>query len=415
MSFIIKGYTIDHKKGVISFLYATEKGKKTVHFKETLQLSGLDSRQKKRLMHSKETRRCIENLLLMLGISYWKTYCPKKIIIASEALEKPLSYEQAQWWNTVYTRGLGEFFYKNKIDYRNLVNFPYDKKVSPDISLKKTVKEETARFYGAMAKQKIMKTLPKISGRSLLLFGGGKDSIVSAELLKTAKKRWTFFVLNEYPVQKKLIQKMKAKAIVFERTIDPQLLKLNEQKQVYNGHVPVTFMYSLNALLAASLYDYQNVILSNEESANYGNVKYMGEMINHQWSKSHEAEKLLQRYLLENVTSKIRYFSLLRTLREIDIAEIFSFFPQYFNLFSSCNRNFTIKKRTQKMWCGECPKCAFVFALLSAYIPKKDLIEIFGKNLYADKTLVPLYEELLGYKTSNHSNASGHPKKQPRP
>ena len=62
----------------------------------------------------------LDNLHLILGISYFKIYCPKEIVIPYY-----LSKAQADFWNTVYTKGLGEFFYKNKIDFRGLINFPY--------------------------------------------------------------------------------------------------------------------------------------------------------------------------------------------------------------------------------------------------------------------------------------------------
>src|SRR5690606_20114442 len=68
--------------------------------------------------------RILFNVHLILGVNYWKVYCPKKIVIENGYLTK----EQSSFWNIVYTKGLGEFFYKNKIDYRNLINFPYENK-----------------------------------------------------------------------------------------------------------------------------------------------------------------------------------------------------------------------------------------------------------------------------------------------
>lgn len=49
------------------------------------------------------------------------------------------------------------------------------------------------------------------------------------------------------------------------------------------------------------------------------------------------------------------------------------------------------------LWCGECPKCVFVFTLLSAFLNKKELVDIFGKNLYEDKNLLPLFKDILGF------------------
>ena len=54
------------------------------------------------------------------GVSYYKTCCPKKIEIRSGHL----NLDQAKLWNAVYTNGLGEFFCKNKIDFRGLIGFP---------------------------------------------------------------------------------------------------------------------------------------------------------------------------------------------------------------------------------------------------------------------------------------------------
>ena len=66
-------------------------------------------------------------LHLMLGISYWKMFCPKEI----KVLSCQLSTEQAAFWNTVYTRGLGEFFYRNELDFRGLISFPVSQDAHP--------------------------------------------------------------------------------------------------------------------------------------------------------------------------------------------------------------------------------------------------------------------------------------------
>jgi hypothetical protein len=50
------------------------------------------------------------------------------------------------------------------------------------------------------------------------------------------------------------------------------------------------------------------------------------------------------------------------------------------------------------MWCGNCPKCAFAFVHLSAFLSKDAVIKMFMKNLLADEYLIDLYKELLGIK-----------------
>ena len=62
----------------------------------------------------------IFDLHLMLGISYYKLYCPEKII-----LNKNISQEQSNFWNSVYQNGLGEFYYRNKLNPDSFPGFPF--------------------------------------------------------------------------------------------------------------------------------------------------------------------------------------------------------------------------------------------------------------------------------------------------
>ena len=57
----------------------------------------------------------------MCGISYYKAYIPQQIKI----LPKQLNQSQKEFFDKIYKNGLGEFFYINKIDFRELINFPY--------------------------------------------------------------------------------------------------------------------------------------------------------------------------------------------------------------------------------------------------------------------------------------------------
>ena len=48
-------------------------------------------------------------------------------------------------------------------------------------------------------------------------------------------------------------------------------------------------------------------------------------------------------------------------------------------------------------WCGECPKCLFVFIILSPFLYNKELINIFGQDLYEKEKLLEMFIELCGY------------------
>lgn len=313
------------------------------------------------------------NLSLALGISYYKLYCPKEIILEGIQLSK----EQADFWNTVYTKGLGEFFYKNRVDFRGLISFPFSNKTILSTPFSKGGKGD-------------------LKNRSLVGIGGGKDSIVAAEILKSLKKPFTAFIINSHSLQKQVAKLVDSDILFIKREIDPLLLELNKKPEAYNGHVPVSSIYAFIGLLAALLYDYRYIIVSNEKSANYGNTTYLGETINHQWSKSFEFEQLFHEYVKKYLTPDVKYFSLLRPLNEISIGKLFSNYPQYFPVFSSCNKNFKITGKTDKRWCGECAKCAFTFAILAAFLPKNQLLNIFGQNLFNKISLMQTYKELLG-------------------
>ena len=67
----------------------------------------------------------LENLTFNLGmvelLSYWKAACPQEIVIKAGFLDE----EQKVFWKNLLIKGLGEFFYTNKIDFtrEDLIEF----------------------------------------------------------------------------------------------------------------------------------------------------------------------------------------------------------------------------------------------------------------------------------------------------
>lgn len=376
LSFAFSGYESNLEKGE-AFFYFSYRGEKNLDFTERLSFPPAKNEIPDVFLKS-----ILNNLMLILGISYWKAYCPREIVIQDNFLTK----EQAEFWNTVYTKGLGEFFYKNKIDYHGLINFPFDEKNRPSpVSFSRR-------------------------DRYLLGIGGGKDSIVAAELLRRERKSFDL-VTDGFPIQIEVANLIGGKRIDFHRKIDSQLLELNKEKGVYNGHVPISVYYAHILLLAAALFDYKYIIVGNEKSANYENVEYLGEMINHQWSKSEEFEKLFNDYVKKFITPDISYSSPLRNMTELGVVGEFIKYPKYFKVFSSCNRNFKILRSNDIgcKWCGECPKCLFVFLCLAAFLSKDEVLNIFSKNLLEDQNLIPLFEELIGVRNFKPFECIGTP------
>jgi len=323
----------------------------------------------------------LDNLVFNLGLiellSYWKTTSAPEIEIKAGTLNE----EQIRWWKDLIINGMGQFFYENKINFLkpNFLKF--------NVKTKDFVTNVTRKDFVTLKK------------RVLIPIGGGKDSVLTLELLKSAGKDIRCFSLKPTNATQKIMNIAGCKKpIVVRRKIDEKLLELNRQGFL-NGHTPFSAYLAFLSVLCAVIFNYKFIAFSNERSSNEGNLKYLGRNINHQWSKSFEFEKKFREYLKKYLTPHqkngggLEYFSFLRPLYEIQIAKLFSKYPKYFNAFLSCNEAFKTASGTKlptKKWCGKCPKCLFVFASLYPLVETKKLIKIFRKNLFEDPEGIPL-------------------------
>lgn len=310
----------------------------------------------------------LDVLLFHLGmvelISYWKCACPEKVII------KPfkLSDEMIKWWKKLYFNGLGEFFYLNGID-TSIQDFMQ-------------IECNSCRTFE--------KLQLKNNAGVLIPVGGGKDSVVTMQLLKVLNDVNAIIINPRGATEKTAINAGIWHDAVFrvQRSIHPQLLELNE-KGLLNGHTPFSALLAFATLFVAAVSGKKYIALSNEASANESTV--LQSDVNHQYSKSYEFENDFRNYVASNLTTEILYFSFLRPLSEIQIVALFTQFPHQFKDFKSCNAG----SKTD-VWCCACPKCLFTFIMLAPFIDKKDLIGIFGKDLFQEPTLLPVLRQLAG-------------------
>jgi len=350
-----------------------------IYFKPSLIVKNID---KKRFLNI--DKKIIDNLVFHLGLieipSYWKSVCPPEIEIRAGELDK----KQLNWWESLIIKGLGQFFYENEINWKNK-NFI--KILSSGSGVRK--------YFNA-----------KLKNRYLIPFAGGRDSIVTLESLKrkyaigqpAKQDKISLFTVN--PIEK--IQKTVKvsgikKQIIVKREIDKKLLELNK-KGFLNGHTPFTGVLSFLSVFCAVIFDYKNIAFSNEKSCDEGNVKYLDSMINHQWAKSSEFEKMFKKYAKKYLARDINYFSFLRKYNELEISEMFAKYPKYFPVFSSCNAGMRINARgslsSKKRWCNNCPKCFFVYLTLYPFLNNQELIKIFDQDLFEKKELLSLLKDL---------------------
>ena len=366
-TFYFTWYTFDPKMLKASFSYSFDH---EIDFTESIDFScpGFTSIAK---IDSDIMNTLLFHLSLAIGISYYKLYPTKDLIVETWSLDD----YQKKFWKTFYTQWLGEFFFRNTLSPHDFINF-----ISTQTSA------ATKQFSSSS-------TIP------LIAIGWGKDSLVSVEAIK--KLNIPFYTATfgkDYYLHKVVGDKIGAPRLLMMRTMDPKLFEMNQQGY-YNGHVPISGIIAFVLVTAAYLYDYRYIIMSNEKSANEGNTVLEWIEINHQRSKSYQFESDFNAYIWKYISPDVKYFSLLRGMYEINIAKTFAQYHQYFDTFSSCNNNFKIiesNKTTNNRRCGTCPKCAFVYTTLRPFLSDEDTHNIFGQELYENSQLIPLYKELLG-------------------
>ncbi|PZS07172.1 MAG: hypothetical protein DLM55_11545 [Acidimicrobiales bacterium] len=312
-------------------------------------------------------QRVVELLYLVAGISYYKVAAPPRIEICS--VSTPAAVEA--YLRNLYAHGLAEYAFRN--------NLP--RALRPD-------------FVASHREATLPLELPALSRHPLVPVGGGKDSVVTVELLRQAGVAPVLFSVNPNQVMRNVVAVAGTPMLEAKRTVDQQLFKLNELG-AYNGHIPVTAINSLISVATAVLHGLGPVVMSNERSASSANLTWEGQEINHQWSKGLDAERELAQVLVYCVGRGVGYFSLLRPLSELHIARIFAKNTAYDAVFTSCNAVFKLRNAATT-WCGNCPKCRFVFLALAPFMTRERLIGIFGTNLLSDATQLPGYRELIG-------------------
>ena len=349
--------------GVAQLVYAFDDGPELV---ETVSIPGapfaLDGAR------AEAVQRALRLLHLFAGVSYYKAAVPEQVRIDSYSIDA----DTAALVETVYLNGLGEFAYRNGLNLRGRFRLPVD----------------GPAFNAPAVGQR---------GHALVAIGGGKDSLVSIEALRTLGIPETVTWIGGSQLIRACAERTGLPMLNIGRTLAPELFELNRQG-AWNGHIPVTAVNSAIMVLAALLQGVDQVVFSNERSASYGSqIPGTGE-VNHQWSKGWAFEQAFGEHLEKHVAADLHYYSLLRPLSELAVARQFAKTDFYDAHFSSCNRNFHILgERPVNRWCGVCPKCHFVFLALAPFMPKTRLVRIFGRNLLDDMEQAGGFDALLEF------------------
>lgn len=358
-------HDFDAATGIATLAYAFDDGPELV---ETVTIPGapfaLDAGR------ADAVARALRLLHLIAGVSYYKAAVPPEIVVEGEPLDEAL----AALLHAVYRNGLGEFAYRNGIELDGRIRFPSSGK--------------------APAPAAEASSDPR---RAFVAIGGGKDSLVSIEALRAAGVDQTVCWIGGSQLIAACAARTGLPTLNIGRQLAPQLFEFNRQGAL-NGHIPVTAVNSAILVLAAALHGAGQVVFSNERSASYGSMIPGTGEVNHQWSKGWAFERLFGEYVERSVAKGLHYYSLLRPLSELAVARLFARTDRYDAHFSSCNRNFHILgERPVNRWCGQCPKCHFVFLALAPFMSKPRLVGILGRNLLDDPEQAGGYDALLEY------------------
>jgi hypothetical protein len=361
--FVFENYRYDPLASVLSLYYRFSDGPR---FEEELFFDFPSPRATKAT--SDVLDQVFRLIFLLSGVSYYKAFIPKLLICEAFELDKKIT----DFLHKFYNKGLAEFAFTNGLSLEDHFRF---------------------RCSSVSAAPPIPLDLPR---KTLVPIGGGKDSIVTVECFRQGGEPLILFSLGDAEPINACIAAANLPFIRVRRRLDDALLRLNRAGAL-NGHIPITGILSAIALAGAVMSGCDAIAMSNEHSANIPNLQFNGVEINHQFSKSLEFEQDFAEYVERFISPSISYFSLLRPLSEIEIARRFAKYSQYFGKFRSCNTAFRQSRAARgKHWCGNCPKCRFVFLALAPFVSKVDLIGIFGRNLLDDPTQFDGFAALCG-------------------
>lgn len=366
--FIFDNYEYDPATGLAQFKYSYE----SFHFCERVTYQPRESYNKIVL------ERALFLAFILIGTSYYKAFPTPRVLLRGGEIDQ----WQSDFFNKAYQEGLSQFAFENHLKRDDLAHFSAT--TMSDLRIFEDSAESTEENI-------------------LALQSGGKDSLLTAALLKSSSRPFTSWYLTSSPnVYPELLDDIGGKAVLTaHRSIDRETLSLATESGAKNGHVPVTYIVQSLAVIQAVLNGNNQILVSVAHEGEEPHA-YIGDLpVNHQWSKTWQAEKLFAEYVHHYISPNIKIGSPLRSLTELRVAELFAShaWPNYGHRFSSCNRsNYEQGVQNQTLrWCGECPKCANSFLLFAPFIDAEELKVLFGgRDLFTQSNLQQTFKGLLG-------------------
>ena len=349
-----------------------------LRFRPVVEFTGLHPDEAGRVA-TVTAQRMIRALAIVEAFSYWKALCSPVIEVALPAPDPA----ELDWWQAFWPGAMGEFFYRNQIDY-----------TTPGFLVIRGPAGAAARpAPGGPGASGLGGAGP---GRRppLVLFSGGKDSLALARIVSAGAGAAPvdFFLYNPGERLRGLAGSLASggRLVEVRRAILPELLRLNAAGHP-NGHTPFSAYLAFAAMLTGYLRGSGPVMAGNSRSDDEPNVRsYLGRPVNHQWTKSYEFEAAVRSYRDRWLPGAPGYSSPLRPLYEVQIIASLAGDVDAYLSTVSCNQV------RGGGWCRSCAKCAWVFLATAALFGHDLAIRKTGGDMFADPALAGVYQEMAG-------------------
>ena len=365
-----------------------------LRFRPVVEFTGLRPDEAQRVC-TVTAQRMIRALAIVEAFSYWKALCSPVIEVA---LPAPDAAELA-WWQGFWPGAMGEFFYRNGIDYTAreflVIRGPAGGAAAGSGAAGGASMAGASVAGGASAAGSASAAGVAPAGPPLVLFSGGKDSLALARIVSASAGPGApvdFFLYNPGERLRGLAGSLAAGGRLVEarRAILPELLALNAAGHP-NGHTPFSAYLAFAATLTGYLRGGGPVVAGNSRSDDEPNVAfYLGRPVNHQWTKSYEFETAIRSYRDRWLPGAPGYSSPLRPLYELQIIASLAGDVDAYLRTASCNR------APAGDWCRSCAKCAWVFLATAALFGHDLAIRKTGGDMFADPGLTGVYQEMAG-------------------
>jgi hypothetical protein len=363
-TFVFKDYNFDADSLTATFRYAHKDP--DINYQETFSFPSSSNSYDANVLDS-----AMELAFYLVGVSYYKSFPHSKLEFNSSAP----NHQQAEFLNIVYRNGLSQYLFENNLKPEDIVDFS-DYEVTTD---------KPSHHYNGQG--------------TVALQSGGKDSLLTASILEEKSLDFMSLYISSSEFHPAVLDTFTNKLFHIRRRIDTTGLKKAQSSGGYNGHVPITYIVLSIATIAVILQNRSDILVSIGSEGEEPH-SFIGDIaINHQWSKTWQAEKMFSDYMSSFISKDIKVGSPLRAYSELKISELFveKSWSKYKNIFSSCNRaNYKLGEDNRELkWCGDCPKCANSFLLFAPFVEPKELIAVMGGNLIQKPELKEVFKGLL--------------------